>query len=189
MNRIFLVGALAASLAGCAAVPTAPRVAALPGSNKSFEAFQHDDAHCRSYAYRAAGGSAQQQASNEAAADSAALGTVIGAAIGALVNGGHGAAAGGGLGLLTGVAVGSNPSQVRSGSAQQRYDSAYLQCMYMRGNQVPGRYVVRRQPVYPSAAYPPPPPNAPPPPATTLMAPPPDAAIPPPNAPPPPWVR
>lgn len=189
MKRILLLLGATSVLAGCASAPTAPRVTALPGSNKSYEAFQRDDAICRDRAYFAAGGSRAQQAGNDTVANSAVLGTLIGAAAGALIDGGHGAAVGAGMGLLTGAAVGSNQAQADGWSAQRRYDSSYLQCMYARGNQVPGRYVARRAPAYPPAAYtPPPPPNAPPP-YGAYGAPPPDAAIPPPNAPPPSWVR
>jgi hypothetical protein len=46
-------------------------------------------------------------------------------------------------------------------SVQQRYDVAYSQCMYSRGNQVPG-YVQPPPPAY--APPPPPPPGYPPPP-------------------------
>ena len=46
--------------------------------------------------------------------------------------------------------------------AQRRYDIAYVQCMYARGNQVPGRTAYRAPPPPGSApAYPPP--NYPPP--------------------------
>lgn len=187
MKRLILIAGAASLLAGCASVPTAPRVTALPGSHKSYEAFERDDAFCRDRAYVAAGGNRAQQASNESAANTAAIGTLIGAAAGALIDGGHGAAVGAGMGLFTGAAIGSNQSQADGWSAQRRYDSVYLQCMYARGNQVPGRYVARRAPAYPPAGYPPPPNAAPP--YGGYGAPPADAAIPPPNAPPPSWAR
>ena len=189
MRTLILAGLVGSLLSACAVVPTAPQVSALPGSRKTFDAFQRDEAVCRNYAYVAAGGSQQQQASNQAAFNSAALGTVIGAAAGALIDGGHGAAAGAGLGLLTGAAVGSSQAQAGNWSAQGRYDSAYLQCMYERGNKVPGAYVSARpaySPARPPSYSAPPPPNARPP----RSAPPPDAAIPPPDAPPPSvWTR
>lgn len=56
-------------------------------------------------------------------------------------------------------------------SVQDRYDIAYQQCMYARGNQIPGVVPASR----PSGMSPPPPPvSAPPPPA----APPPSGATP-----------
>ena len=60
---------------------------------------------------------------------------------------------------------------------QRSYDVAYMQCMYARGNQVPGQVVSRRQPVY---SYPPP--NYPAPAAARVSA---GANYPPPNTPPP----
>jgi len=37
-----------------------------------------------------------------------------------------------------GTAAGANADQVASGTAQHRYDLAYQQCMYAKGNQIPG---------------------------------------------------
>jgi len=103
------------------------------------------------------------------------------------------------MGLIIGSAAGSGNSTGAGVSAQRRYDTAYHQCMYAKGNKVPvyGRYVQStaqpRQPAYTA----PPPPNAPPPPGATPPpnAPPPQGvmppadlppeSIPPPNAPPP----
>jgi hypothetical protein len=63
---------------------------------------------------------------------------------------GNGAAIGAGTGLLFGGAANANASGYSSAQLQRQYDVAYLQCMYARGNQVPG---------YASApAVPPPPP-------------------------------
>jgi len=181
-TRLWWLAASPWLLAACASVPTAPRVTVLPGSGKTWSAFQRDDLMCRDAAYAAAGGARAQQSANDAAVGSAVAGTAIGAAVGGLINGGHGAAAGAGIGLLTGAAIGSNQAQAGGWDAQTRYDRVYVQCMYAQGNQVPGRYVARRQ--APNAyAYPPPPPRYAPPPASAYS--PPDAAIPPPNAPPP----
>jgi hypothetical protein len=58
---------------------------------------------------------------------------------------------------------------------QRRYDIAYQQCMYSRGNQIPG--VTR------SSGPPAPPPPRP---GQRVPSPPPDAITPPPDAPPPP---
>jgi hypothetical protein len=51
---------------------------------------------------------------------------------------GTGAAIGAGTGLLGGAAVGANADQAAGWNAQRRYDIAYQQCMYAKGNQVPG---------------------------------------------------
>ncbi len=68
----------------------------------------------------------------------AVIGTLLGAGLGAAVGGGRGAAIGAGAGALGGTLVGAGPSQQANYSLQQRYDLAYSQCMYTRGNQVPG---------------------------------------------------
>jgi hypothetical protein len=47
-------------LGACATAPTGPTVMVLPGSGISFEQFQADDAACRQWAARQAGGQGQQ---------------------------------------------------------------------------------------------------------------------------------
>ena len=80
------------------------------------------------------------------------IGAVGGAALGALIGGGRGAAVGAGIGAGGGAAVGAGNSDRKQWSAQKRYDYAYEQCMYSKGNQIPGTYY------YPQAVPPPPPP-------------------------------
>src|SRR5438876_7519845 len=161
-------------LGACATVPTGPSVMVLPGSGKSFEEFQGDDGVCRRFAYQQAGTTPGEAASGSGVA-SAAVGTLLGAAAGAAIgaaagNPGLGAAAGAGGGLLLGSAAGASGAQYSGSQTQRRYDMAYQQCMYAKGNQIPGVYRGRR-----SASPPPPPPpppgggpvpyeNAPPPP-------------------------
>jgi hypothetical protein len=41
------------------------------------------------------------------------------------------------VGLAGGAMVGADASRATSGSAQQRYDHAFTQCMYARGHKVP----------------------------------------------------
>jgi hypothetical protein len=154
-------------LGGCVTVPTGPAVRVLPGSQKSFEQFQIDDFSCRQYAQTMIGGAKAGQASADAAAANAVGGTALGAAIGALVgsasgDAGSGAAVGAGLGLLVGGSEGANTAGYSSYAMQRDYDTAYIQCMYARGNQVPGSTAYRPA----SSNYPPPnypPPNYPPP--------------------------
>jgi len=113
----------AAVMAGCASAPTGPSVMVLPGTGKTMEQFQTEDARCR------------QAASGEL--ERAKAGQV---------------------------------------SAQQRYDMAYMQCMYAQGNQIPvaGRpgysspagaspatTSTISQPPVPPAGTPPPPPASP----------------------------
>ena len=144
---------------GCATLPTGPSVRVLPGPGKTFEQFLTDDAVCRQWSAQSIGISPQETV-NQNVATGAVVGTVVGAALGAAIgaaagNPGAGAAIGAGSGLLVGTASGADAGRVYGWEAQQRYDNTYIQCMYAKGNQVPGteRYNrVRR-------AAPPPPPD------------------------------
>ena len=149
-------------VAGCATMPSGPNVMVLPGPQKSFDQFQADQGSCQNYAMAVIGGtSAQQNAANNAAAN-VAIGTALGAAAGAIIGAatgqaGQGAAIGAGTGLLFGSAAGSNAYGYSSYEAQRRYDMAYVQCMYARGNQLPGQVAYRAPPPSSTApAYPPP---------------------------------
>jgi hypothetical protein len=162
MHKRFLILPVvaAATLAGCMTVPTGPNVSALPGSQKPWEVFRADDVDCRNYAYSAIGGPAGEQAAANAAVGSAVAGTLIGAAAGLAFGGtGPAAAVGAGSGLLVGSAVGSGAYGANYYTAQHRYDNAYMQCMYAKGNQVPMRSPSVRSgggPYYSGPAYPPP---------------------------------
>jgi len=143
VNKVISTAALlaVATLTGCAIYPTGPSLMALPGGGASFEQFQADDASCQAYAANASGLSAQQSA-QKGAVDSAVVGTVIGAAAGAMIGAAAGdpaagAAIGGGSGLLLGSASGTDAYRASGYTAQDRYDNAYVQCMYARGHQVP----------------------------------------------------
>src|SRR5260370_36626269 len=79
-----IIGALA--LAGCAvAPPTGPGVMALPGKDKSFEAFQADDAACRQYASAQIGYASPAEAATQSGVGSTVLGTVLGGPAGAAI--------------------------------------------------------------------------------------------------------
>ncbi len=141
--RLALAGLCSAVLlSACVTVPTGPSVMALPGTNKNFDQFQADSYACNQYAQQTTDG-AGQAAANRATNDAAA-GTLIGAAAGAIIGSvtgraGPGAAIGAGTGLLYGSAVGSNSAGFSSYDIQRRYDQAFMQCMYAKGNQVPVR--------------------------------------------------
>lgn len=145
-------------ISGCATMPTGPSVMALPPPGKSFEQFQADDAVCRQWAAQRIG-LAPQEAANQNTATGAVLGTAIGAGLGAAIgsashSAGAGAAIGAASGLLIGASAGAESGQVYGWRAQRRYDIAYIQCMYAKGNEVPGTTRrVRR------VAPPPPPPD------------------------------
>ena len=191
MNKRFLLVPLAAAvLGGCVTVPTGPTVMVLPGPQKSFDQFQNDGMSCQQFAQNVVA-PAGVEATNYAAAN-AALGTALGAAAGAIIGSatgqaGAGAAIGAGTGLLFSAPASSNMAYASSWQIQRSYDMAYMQCMFARGNQLPGQVVSRRQPVY---SYPPP--NYPAPVLAPQGYPPPNAPqgyppanYPPPNTPPP----
>jgi hypothetical protein len=130
------------ALSACAvAPPQGPSVMALPPQGKPFEVFQQDDVTCRGFATEQTGGASSAQAANNSAVGSAVLGTALGAGVGAALGSvggavGTGAAIGGAAGLLMGSAVGANNAQAAGGNVQARYDTAYTQCMYSKGNTV-----------------------------------------------------
>lgn len=163
-TKLMLLGMLA--LAGCASVPTAPNVMALPGTGRTFDEFRADDAYCRDYAYQQIGGRSREQVASSAAIQNAAVGTAVGAVAGAAIGGRSGAGAGAGMGLIVGSASGTEASRSAVYGSQRHYDHAYVQCMYARGHRVPvsmGGYTASPAP-QPTAVPPPPPPGNPPPP-------------------------
>ncbi len=142
------------SLGACATVPpSGPTVMALPGPGKSFQQFQQEDYSCRVYAQQMTGYVNPQTGTNQAvggAVVGTALGAAAGAALGAIAgNAGAGAAIGAGTGLVGGTAVGAGNAQATQVSLQQRYNVAYTQCMYSRGNTVQSP-----PPAYPGYPYP-----------------------------------
>ena len=155
------IGALLA-LSACATLPSGPSVMAMPGRGKTFDQFRADDYVCRQYALEQSGGSTANEASVNSGVKSAAVGAAVGATAGALVGGHEGAGEGAAAGLLVGALAGTAAGESSGYAAQRRYDAAYLQCMYAKGNAVPvsGRLGYSQ----PATVPPPPPPNAPPPP-------------------------
>jgi hypothetical protein len=178
VRKTWLVLIAAATVAGCVHVPQGPQVMVMPGRDKTFEEFQYDDDACRDFAASRVHTDARR--ANDSAVTGAAVGTVVGAAAGAAIGAAAGdpamgAAVGSGVGLLGGTAVAANESEYGRWSVQQRYDAAYTQCMYAKGNAVPVRRSSRA-----AAAYgtPPPPPSRrdlPPPPRGRPPAPPPSS--------------
>ena len=155
------LGLLLFAVAACATVPTGPSVMVLPPSGKPFEVFQIDDAQCRRWSEQQIGIS-PQEAVNQNTVSGAAAGTAIGAGLGAAIGAasgdiGTGAAIGAGTGLLFGAASGASSGQYYGYEAQRRYDIAYQQCMYAKGNVIPG---VRRGYRASKPIPPPPPPGS-----------------------------
>jgi OmpA family protein len=173
--RFSVFGALLL-LGACATIPTGPSVMAMPGTGKSFDQFRGDDADCRQFALDQSGGLTANQTAVESGMASAAVGTVVGALAGAAIGGHHGAGVGAGVGLLAGSAAGAGAGQASGYSSQRRYDNAYVQCMYAKGDRVPvsGRMMSGPERTFnppPARAYapPPPPPGYPPPPPPGVM--------------------
>lgn len=141
--RISITAAAVLVLSGCVTMPTGPSVLVLPGSGKSLEEFQSEDMTCRQWAAQRIGMTAEDTA-NRSTVQGAAVGTMIGAGAGALLgaasgHAGSGAAIGAGSGLLLGTAAGAGSGQEYGWEAQRRYDFSYVQCMYAKGNVIPGQ--------------------------------------------------
>ena len=168
VTRIAGLGA-AALLAGCAMDPRGPSVSAFPPPYKPFEVFQEDEYMCEDFAHSQVAGGAE--AANNRAVGAAAVGTALGLALGAATGDGHAATFGAVGGAAVGGSIGANQSDRANFSLQRRYDIAYAQCMYAKGNQVPGfgrgGPPRPRRPVWdngppPGDAHGPPPPPPPP---------------------------
>jgi hypothetical protein len=80
----------------------------------------------------------QAQNANNRAVGAAAIGTLLGAGLGAAIGGGSGAAIGAGSGAIAGTGFGMGSSANDQYGIQQQYDNAFAQCMYSKGNMVPG---------------------------------------------------
>lgn len=126
-----------AAIAGCTVLPTGPSVLVLPGTGQSFDQFRGDDAYCRQYASFQVGGVSANDTAVNANVTSAVAGGALGAVAGAAIDGGRGAAIGGGSGLVAGSLLGIQPANDSMYAMQQSYDTAYIQCMYAKGHQVP----------------------------------------------------
>ena len=166
MKRYLSLVLVAASLSACVSMPNGPRVAVMPAPGKPFEVFQQEDFECRQFAQNSVGTTA-----DDSAVKSTAGTAVVGAGVGALAgllagNRGSSAATGAAIGAVGGTLIGASNSNITSQDIQHRYDIAYQQCMYAKGNQIPG---ISRRAVYAPAVAAPPPPapgygNMPPPP-------------------------
>jgi len=158
-TRIYIFGLAILTLNACATIPNGPSVMVLPHPGKSFEVFQSEDLSCRNWAALQTG-LAPGDAVNRNLVSGAAIGTLMGAGLGAAIgavsgNAGAGAAIGAGSGLIGGTAAASGPAYASGWEFQRRYDIAYQQCMYAKGNQLPGAMRASRR----STVPPPPPPG------------------------------
>ncbi len=171
-------------LGGCVTVPVGPAVRVMPGTGKSFDQFQADDGNCRQYAYASIGGpdAARQGQDNGRGKRRDRLRDWRRSGRCDRRRDGPGRTRRGDR-CRHGSAVRQRRRCERRGilvlPTAAQYDTAYMQCMYARGNQVPGRMAYRSSmPVY---SYPPQ--SNPVPPGVPESAPP--LNYPPPNTPPP----
>jgi len=165
---IVLSSTVILAVTSCAVVPTGASVVVLPGTGISFDKFRNDDVNCQQFASYQLDGTTANDAAMSSGIISAIIGSALGAAAGAIIGGGNGAIIGAGSGLLAGSLMGTSAASGSMSEVQQRYDGAYIQCMYAKGHQVPvsGQFFgVTSQPTAPPTTnIPPPPAGLPPPP-------------------------
>jgi hypothetical protein len=121
-------------LSGCVTPPMGPTALVMPGQAKPFEAFAGDQATCKQFASGEVDGGATL--ANLSEFGTTAMTAALGAGLGGAVRGTPGAEVGGGVGAFAGLAASSRGAAAGQGSLQSRYNLAYVQCMYARGNQI-----------------------------------------------------
>ena len=151
---------------GCATAPLGPTVQVMPSPGKPFAKFQTESEECQAWAFQQMGGQEAVDRINANAVLYGIIGGAIGAGIGALSGASwgygprstrryaaHGAAMGAGIGTAAGAAQGAAASAYSSLQLQMIYDDAYVQCMYSKGNQVPGSVPNYEREHYPQEYY------------------------------------
>jgi hypothetical protein len=124
-----------ALLAGCETMlPEGPTVTALPGDAKSSAEFRTNDVECRQYAHAQADEVASASAGHAGPVTNGVRGTAGGAVADVAVDGRGLTDAGGRYGS---VIDGIDSAQYVGYGLQQRYNRAYVRCMYVKGNKVP----------------------------------------------------
>lgn len=144
-RRIYYCSVLLIFYSCSSVTPTGPKIAVMPAPGKPFDQFAAEDKECRLYAEQSIGTSPKGAKTH--GAGTAIAGTALGTVAGALMGGRQGAATGAGVGLIGGSVVGAGETGSEARDIQWSYDNAYAQCMYAKGNQVPGFQV--QQPVAP----------------------------------------
>ena len=129
---------------GCSSTtPSGPKISVMPAPGKPFDQFVLEDNLCRQFAFQSIGNS--PKSATNSAVGTAVAGTALGTAAGALMGGRSGASVGAGVGLIAGSLSGAGEKGYEKHDVQWSYDNAYAQCMYSKGNQVPGYQI--QQPV------------------------------------------
>ncbi|MEN6508273.1 MAG: glycine zipper family protein [Smithella sp.] len=151
LNVVSFIVTVLLLFTGCATAPLGPTIQVMPAPGKPFAKFQTESEECQSWAFQKIGGQEAVDRINANAVLYGIIGGAIGAGIGALTgaswehghrssgwHAAHGAALGAGIGTAAGAAHGATASAYSSQQLQMIYDDAYAQCMYSKGNQVPG---------------------------------------------------
>ena len=132
--RITAAGFALVVLAGCVTQrPTGPTVSVMPAPGKPIRRVLWKTSSAASMRARWIASESGDTSGNFAG--SAVAGTAIGAVAGKLIGGDQGASVGAGMGFLAGSSQGASQAEYSTRSAQWRYDNAYKQCMYAKGNQ------------------------------------------------------
>ncbi len=129
--------------------PTGPKIAVMPAPGKPFDQFILEENECRKYAEQSIGTSGKTATSH--GVGTAIAGTALGTAAGALMGGRSGAAVGAGVGMVGGSMAGAGQTGEEGHDIQWSYDNSYAQCMYAKGNQVPGFQLQKSVPPPPQA--------------------------------------
>ena len=151
LNAASIIVTVLLLFTGCATAPLGPTVQVMPSPGKPFAKFQTESEECQAWAFQQMGGQEAVDRINANAVLYGIIGGAIGAGIGALSGASwgysprstrryaaHGAAMGAGIGTAAGAAQGAAASAYSGQQLQMIYDDAYVQCMYSKGNQVPG---------------------------------------------------
>ena len=119
-RAIILAGSICVVSASCSTAPVGPQVMVLPGSDKTLAQFEADDSACRRWAAQRIGATPSEAADTPSAPNAATA-----------------PAAGPSPEIVAGSTIGAGSGERARWSTQDRYDVAYMQCMYASGNQIP----------------------------------------------------
>ena len=143
MSLVVVAMASLSLIGGCATAPLGPMVQVVPPPGKPLDLFQQEVQECKKWAFDQMGGQAAVDDANQRAVVKGVFGTLLGTAAGVVLgagvgNAGAGAGIGAGAGMVGGAGAGAASSANSTLTLQQLYDNAFVQCMYAKGNQVPG---------------------------------------------------
>ncbi|MDO9182423.1 MAG: hypothetical protein Q7U04_08440 [Bacteriovorax sp.] len=135
-HRFFYCATLFLFISCSSTKPMGPKIAVMPAPGKPFDQFVLEENECRNYAQTYIANNPQSATGH--GVGTVLAGTALGGAAGALMGGREGASVGAGVGLIGGSLAGAGQTGIEGRDIQWSYDNAYAQCMYAKGNQVPG---------------------------------------------------